>query len=249
MTSHGRMGRRPWLTWARTAGVLILGATVLAGMGCRSTTPPPAIESWNQGVAVLERPLPGDLAALYKLRSGSSGWLRLSVLTRGDAGRMTVSGSFGGALSLVAWDGEGSATVADLRKGCRVAVSDASAVLGLSRLPLPQAVRLLAGRLPRSRHSRMVPLGEGSYRVEGEGWSCRIRLAAEPWRVVSIEGPAGPEAPRWRIELERHTGSLPGRLEIETPSGRRVVLELVRLEWNTGTELPALPELPPCPEG
>jgi len=211
--------------------------------------PPLAVGSWDRGVTALERPLPGDLAALYRLRSGGSGWLRLSVLTCGDAGRMTVSGSFGSALSLVAWDGAGEAMVADLKKGCRLPVAGSSAVLGLDRLPLPQAVRLLAGRLPQSRHTRLVPLGQGSYRIEGRGWSCRVQLAAEPWRVVRVEGPAGPEIPRWNVKLGRHTGSLPGRLDIETPSGRRIVLELVRLEWSSGTELPKLPELPPCARG
>jgi len=221
----------------------LLLLVVLTGWGCRSTAPSKTV-AWDDGVTVLEGPLPGDPAALYRLRSGGSGWLRLSVLTRDGAGRMTVSGTFGGALSLVAWDRTGAATVADLKKGCRVAVSDASAVLGLARLPLPQAVRLLGGRMPHSRSSRTVPLGGGMYRVEGTGWSCRVRLASEPWRVVRVEGPAA--TPRWSVELSRHTGSLPGRLEITAPSGRHVVLELVRLEWNTGAALPPLPELPPC---
>ncbi|NOZ94785.1 MAG: hypothetical protein GXP47_08625 [Acidobacteria bacterium] len=233
---------------ARRIPALLLGVTLFLGAGCRSTAPAPvSTVVWERGVAALERPLPGDLAALYKLRSGGSGWLRLSVVTRGDAGRMTVAGAFGSALSLVAWDQEGSATVADLRKGCRVPVTDASAVLGLSRLPLPQAIRLLAGRLPISPNGRIVSFGDGAYRIEGEGWSCRVELAAAPWRVVRVEGPAGPESPRWSIELMRHTGSLPGRLEIRTPSGRRLVLELVRLEWNTAAQLPPLPELPLCP--
>ncbi|HHQ47462.1 MAG TPA: hypothetical protein ENK19_01085 [Acidobacteria bacterium] len=239
MSRHRRCLRPPTLF---LAGVLLLAPA------CRSTAPTTTATDWREGVASLDRPLPGNLAALYRLRSGSSGWLRLSVLTRAEAGRMTVSGGFGSALSLVAWDG-GEVTVADLRRGCRVAAEDASAVLGLSRLPMPQAIEILAGRLPRSANSRLEPLGGGVFRVEGRGWSCRLQLAASPWRVVHVEGPAGPGRPRWRIDLERHTGSLPGRLEIDTASGKHVVLELVRLEWKSGNELPPLPALPECPEG
>ena len=226
---------------------LVLAGVLLLAPACRSTAPATTAADWQEGVASLDRPLPGNLAALYRLRSGSSGWLRLSVLTRGGAGRMTVSGGFGGALSLVAWDG-GEVTVADLRRGCRVAARDASAVLGLSRLPMPQAIEILAGRLPRSADSRLEPLGGGVFRVEGRGWSCRLRLAAGPWRVVHVEGPAEAAQPRWSIDLERHTGSLPGRLEIDTASGKHMVLELIRLEWKTGNGLPPLPALPECPE-
>jgi len=160
---------------------------------------------------------------------------------------MTVSGSFGSALSLVAWEGT-EVTVADLKRGCRVSASGASAILGLSRLPLPQAVQLLAGRIPGSSGSRPVPLGNGAFRVEGRGWSCSVQLASNPWRVVHVNGPVEGGVPRWRIGLKRHTGSLPGRLEIERSSGRAIVLELVRLEWKTENRLPPLPTLPPCPD-
>jgi len=190
----------------------------------------------------LSRPLTADLGALYRLRVGRTGGLRLAVLTAGDAGRLTVSDPFGSAVSLAAWSPTESAMLYDLRAGCRLEVKDVSAVLGLGRLPLPQAARLLAGRLPALPDDTVTPVpGANQVMVSGVGWSCRVGLAEDPWRVVSVAGGS------WAIELDRHTGALPGRLELHHVDGRSAELVLVRIEWVIDRRLPAEPDLPTCP--
>ncbi len=223
----------------------VAGAVVLA-VGCRSAAPPPVIipaDRMAEGIASLSRPLTADLGALYRLRVGSTGGLRLSVLTAGEAGRLTVSDPFGSSVSLAAWSPTEPAMLYDLRAGCRLAVTDVSAVLGLGRLPLPQAVRLLAGRLPALPDDTVTPVpGVNQVLVSGAGWSCRVGLAEDPWRVVSVAGGS------WAIELDRHTGALPGRLELHHVDGRSAELNLVRVEWAIDRQLPAEPDLPACPE-
>jgi len=189
----------------------------------------------------LSRPLTADLGALYRLRVGRTGGLRLAVLTAGDAGRLTVSDPFGSAVSLAAWSPTESAMLYDLRAGCRMAVANVSAVLGLGSLPLPQAVRLLAGRLPALPVDRVIPIpGANQVVVSDHGWQCRVGLAEDPWRVVSVAGEG------WTIELDRHTGALPGRLQLHHVDGRSAELVLVRVEWAIGRQLPAKPDLPAC---
>ena len=234
-----RRGGRRLAVCALLAPLVVLGS-------CR-TAPPSPTGPVEAGLRVLRRPLPGDLAALYRMRVPRTGGLRLSVLASGTAGRMTVAEPFGSTVSLLAWDGPGRAVLLDLRSGCRREVGDASEVLGLPGLPLPQAVLLLGGRLPALPGDRVVPEGEGPVRIEGNGFAFRARLAADPWRVVEVEGPGSP--PAWRLTLGAHTVSVPREIHAETRTGRRLELTLVRLEWDTVEQLPPLPELPPCGGG
>jgi hypothetical protein len=112
-------------------------------------------------------------------------------------------------------------------------------------MPLPQAVRLLVGRLPAVADDRLTPSADGRVLVEGQGWRARVTVSGEPWRVVLVEDD-GSRGTGWRIELGDHSLSVPGLVRVENGDGRWAELELVRLEWNDGGELPALPELPFC---
>ena len=133
----------------------------------------------------------------------------------------------------------------DFREGCRLEAGDVSAVLGVGRLPLPQVVRLLGGRLPAVKGDHVEAVGGGRLRVEGLGWSCLVTVAADPWRVVEVASESDGEP--WLVRLGRHTASLPGWVRVEREGGHEwAELELVSLEWGTVEDLPDLPELPPC---
>jgi hypothetical protein len=235
---------------ARVLAVGSLGLAALVALSsCRSAAPPVVTADQLQGgVTVLTRPLPGDLAALYRLRVPSSGGLRLSVLTKGADGRMTISEPFGSAASITAWRDGQTPELLDLRRGCRLEVGDVSAVIGVARLPLPQAVRLLGGRLPVLGGDRIEASSGGWVQIRGDGWSCRARVAAGPWRVVEVDGPLETEAPTWRLRLSHHTSSVPGSIRLDRSDGDWAELELVRLEWNSVKQLPELPKLPVCEE-
>ncbi len=238
-----RWGAGRWL-FRRAAGVL--GVVVILGMeGCRSTARPAIpLAEWKGGVAVLARPLTGDLAALYRLTVKASGGLRLSVLTHGRAGRLTISEPFGSAISLAAWGRK--TELFDLRHGCRMAGAGERALFFGGRVPLAELARLLGGRLPAVAGDRMTVLPGGRLIIRGHGWSCTVRLAHDPWRVTEVDGPADTARPRWRIRLGRHTSSLPGFLRAEWGHGEWAELELSRLQWNTVKALPPLPAFPPC---
>jgi len=223
---------------------LLVAALVLAS-GCQSTTPPPTASDLEAARLRLSRPLSGDPVALYHLRVPSSGGLRLSLLTSGEAGRLTVSEPFGSAVSLTAWIGGEPATFYDLRRGCRLEGVSLARALGVAALPLPEAVRLLGGRLPAVVGDRVSVRPDGRLLVEGKDWSAEVEVAPDPWRVVSVaEGTAGDGG--WKIELGDHTASVPGRVYVRREDGRWAELELIRLEWRNGGELPPLPELPFC---
>ncbi len=227
-----------------------LGAVLLAtfGSGCRSAAPAPSITQDRLATAAthLARALPGDLAALYRLRVRSSGGLRLSVTTAADDGRVTISEPFGSALSLTAWSGVGSAEVFDLDEGCQFTTDDLSGVLGVGNLPLPQLVRLLAGRLPAIEGDQIEIQGHGRLRVSGSKWEGVVEIADEPLRVVGVEDLTGGEGDGWQVELRDHSGSVPGWLRVRGAHGRWAELELVRLEWHEDAELPPLPKMPAC---
>ena len=213
--------------------------------GCRSAAPTPGAADLEAARLRLNRPLPGNPAALYHLRVPSSGGLRLSLLTSGEAGRLTVSEPFGSALSLTAWTGVGPSTFFDLRQGCRLEAADLEQILGIAAMPLPQAVRLLGGRLPAADGDRISIRSDGRLLIEGAGWKALIEVASDPWRVMSVaEENAGGGG--WRIELGDHTASVPGVVHVQREKGSWAELELVRLEWNTANELPPLPEMPEC---
>jgi hypothetical protein len=214
--------------------------TVLAG--CRTAAPPAGGAPLEEGIAALTRPLPGELAALYRLRVPGTGTLRLTVATRGPAGRLSVSEPFAGAVSVAAWDDSASpARLYDLREGCRVEASSLTAVLGVGRLPLPQAARLLAGRLPALEGDRLSLEPEArAVDVAGASSSYRATLAQSPWRVTRVAGDG------WSVALDRHTVSVPGSVRVEHADGRWAELELLRLEWPEDPSLPEEPELPSC---
>lgn len=236
------MARRTERRTGRIAALLLM-LTVAAGC---ATAPPPPVDParLDEGVARLGRPLPGDLAALYRLRVARTGGLRLALAATGDAGRLTISEPFGAAVSLTAWQVGRPTVFYDLREGCRQEVRDLAEVLGVGALPLPEAARLLGGRLPAGAGDRVEATESGDLVVHGEGWAATVRLAADPWRVVEAveRRPGG----GWRIELGDHTSSVPGRIVLEHPDGRWAELELSRLEWPDALELPALPDLPQC---
>ncbi|NOZ79204.1 MAG: hypothetical protein GXP48_08525 [Acidobacteria bacterium] len=234
-------GLRPLWTFAAGLGLV----AVLGTVACRSAAPPVLSPSdMKAGVASLSRPFPGDLAALYQLTVPSSGGLRLSIVTHGEAGRLTISEPFGSALSVAAW---GPTTeVLDLRHGCRLDGSGRRDLFWEGHMPLAELARLLGGRLPAAAGDRIEIEPGGGVIVRGTGWSCRVTVARDPWRVTRVNGPAGTVPPSWRIRLGRHTSSLPGFLHAEWGHGKWAELKLVRLEWNTGEELPPLPDLPPC---
>jgi hypothetical protein len=217
----------------------------LAAMGCRSTAQETAPLDLDAAIDRLHRPLTSDPAALYRVRVSSSGGLRLALLTSGDQGRLTVSEPFGSAVSLTAWVGSRPATFFDLRQGCRLEASDLGQVLGIAAMPLPQAVRLLIGKLPAVADDRVIPRDDGRIFIEGRGWGAFVTVRAEPWRVVSVEE-SGNRGRGWRLELGDHSLSVPGLVRVENGDGRWAELELVRLEWNDGGELPSLPDLQDC---
>ena len=217
----------------------------LAAMGCRSTARETAPLDLEAAIDRLHRPLTSDPAALYRVRVSSSGGLRLALLTSGDEGRLTVSEPFGSAVSLTAWTGSRPPTFFDLRQGCRLEASDLEQVLGVAAMPLPQAVQLFAGRLPAIGDDRLTPRDDGRIFVEGRGWRAFVTVRSEPWRVVRVEENET-RGSGWLLELSDHSLSVPGSVRVENRDGRWAELELVRLEWNDGGELPSLPDLPDC---
>lgn len=226
---------------------LILALTVVAHIGCESSRHPAVTsEEIDTAVALLARPLPGNFAALYDLRVARSGGLRLAVLTRAGDGRMTISEPFGGAVSLSAWTAGGPSMFFDMEHGCRREIDDLEEVLGVGALPLSQAVRLLGGRLPMLPGDDVVISDGFDLRVSGGTWAVRVRLAADPWRVVEVVEDRSDHRPGWRLELGSHTSSVPGKIRVVNPDGRWAELELKRLEWPDAVLLPDLPDFPSC---
>ncbi len=238
--SRGKMCRRAVLT------ALILGLGFAAG--CRSTAgdSPLTTERLAEAETALGIPTSGDMAALYHLRIPSSQGLRLSIVQQGTAGRLTVSEPFGSMVSLVAWEGAGGNVFLDMREGCRIPGGDLSSVLGVATIPPAEVVRLLGGRLPATGEDRVSPTEDGRLAITGANWSATVTVIGDPWRVVAVDGPGGSGAGAWRLRLKQHSGSLPGWLRVDSGDGRWAELELIRLEWDTLSELPPVPSLPAC---
>jgi hypothetical protein len=231
---------------ACTVSSMVMAALVLLGIaGCRSAVRESAPVDLVAAIEKLRRPLSGDPAALYRLRVSSSGGLRMAVLTSGDEGRLTISEPFGSAVSLTSWTASQPPTFFDLRKGCRLESSDLERVLGVAAMPLPQAVRLLVGRLPATSEDRVTAREDGRILVEGRDWAAVVDVAADPYRVVSVEED-GSRDRGWRFRLRDHSLSVPGFMRVENADGRWAELDLVRLEWSERGELPPRPDLPPC---
>lgn len=200
-------------------GILVTALLALGvAPGCRTAHPVFEPGEVDQGVAVLERPLPGDMAALYRLRVPSSGGLRMSVATCGEAGRLTISEPFGAAVSLLAWDGTRWSRLYDFDEGCFLAGTDLAAVVGVARLPYPHLVRLLGGRLPVGAGDE-IEAGAHGVVVRGDGWGAQVRMASDPWRVLEVEALDGSDGPGWRVELGEHTSSLPGLVRLQREGG------------------------------
>lgn len=227
------------------AGALVVLLSIAIGCATqgRSVIDP---DSLDEAVVLLTRPLPGDIAALYSLRVAKSGGLRFAVITAGDAGRLTISEPFGGAVSLTAWSGEGPAVFFDMDQGCRREVADLEEVLGVGALPLVHAVRLLGGRLPVAPGDEVVVGPDGAIDVHGVGWGARIRLSENPWRVVEVNELRSDGLAGWQLELSSHTSSVPGTIRLENSDGRWAELDLKRLEWPEGASLPDLPVFERC---
>lgn len=242
---------RPWGSGTRRLALLAAGACLALCGACRTTADRPEIDAGSlaDARAALSGPLPGDLSALYHLRVPSSGALRLAVLERGGEGRLTVSEPFGGAVSVTSWAAGRPSRVFDLRDGCWHDAGEAAAGLGVTAMPLPQAVRLLGGRLPATAGDRVVERPGVGFEVVGGGWRALVTLAPEePWRVIAVDELAPAGVAGWRIRLRDHTRSVPGAVRIEAPDRGWAELELVRLEWGGGG-LPVEPDLPPCGAG
>lgn len=217
----------------------------MAQPACRTSAPEFDPAELETARAQLTQPLPGDPAALYRLRVPTAGGLRMALLTSGPHGRLTISESLGSALSVTAWTGAGGGLFYDMREGCRVESADLSRVLGIGSMPLPQAVLLLGGRLPATAGDVVSPTGESRLLVQGDRWAAEVTLSSQPWRVKTVrevaQGRNG-----WSIVLGNHTGSVPGSVRVATSNRRWAELELIRLEWHQGGELPVLPEMPWC---
>ena len=230
---------------ATTLPLTLMVALLLGFSGCHSALPEKTPVDLAAAIERLNRPLSGDPAALYRLRVSSTGGLRMAVLTSGGDGRLTISEPFGSAVSLTSWTDSEPATFFDLRKGCRLESSDLERALGVAAMPLPQALRLLVGRLPATADDRVAALENGRILVEGQDWAAFVDVAAEPFRVVSVEEESGRDS-GWSFELRDHSLSVPGLVRVENPDGQWAELDLVRLEWSERGELPPLPDLPPC---
>ena len=224
-----------------------VGAMIALFMVAACATTAPEIASLDLEAARerLGRPLTAEPAALYRLRVPASGGLRLAVMMSGEDGRLTVSEPFGSAVSLMSWRGAQPPTFFDLKEGCRLEAADLEQALGVAAMPLPEAVRLLVGRLPATAGDEISQSQDGRLMVTGRGWSALVRVAPEPWRVIEVED-ASSEGARWRISLHDHTDWLPGKIRVEKIGGRWAELELVRLEWSQTAQLPPLPDLPHC---
>ena len=226
---------------------VLLSVAALTTVGCASAERTLVDrDRVEEGVAVLSRSLPGDLAALYRMRVPKTGGLRLSVATSGDEGRMTISEPFGAAVSLTAWSGSGTSVHFDMEEGCRRDAADLRQVLGLRALPLDQAVRLLGGRLPAAPGDDISSIDGPDLEIRGEGWAARVRLAADPWRVLEVAELGADRGEGWLIELDDHSSSVPGRIRVTNADGRWAELELSRMEWPVGAVLPMLPDFPTC---
>lgn len=230
------------------SSIVMVGLLLFSACGCRSAIPEITPVDLADAIEKLNRPLSGDPAALYRLRVSSSSGLRMAVLTSGDHGRLTISEPFGSAVSLTSWTASQAPTFFDLRKGCRLESADLERALGVAAMPLPQAVRLLVGRLPATSEDRVTPREDGQILVEGPDWAALVIVAADPYRVVSVQEKVK-RGRGWSFELKDHSLSVPGFVRVRNPDGRWAELDLVRLEWSEQGELPPRPDLPLCGTG
>ncbi len=231
-------------------GVVALLILIPGAVGCSSagtTSSGADAQQMIEAIERLDRPMVGDMAALYDLRVARSGGMRLSVVTAGRAGRLTISEPFGSAVSLTAWDADSPTVFFDMEQGCRREVRDLEDILGVGALPLEGAARLLGGRLPTTGGGVVRLDGDGAVEILEDDFVATVLLDSDPWRVVEVWVNRDDRGDGWHLELGSHASSVPGTIRIENPDGRWAVLELKRLEWPTGATLPDLPNnFPPC---
>ncbi len=230
--------------WLLVLALSVAGFAVIA-TGCGSTSPRtpggPLSPPIEQGVDLLLRPLPGPMAALYRMQVKSSGGFRLSVAAvEGGTGRITVSEPFGAAVVLAGWEASTAAEVFDLREGCRLAGGAMAEGFALEGLPLRRIHRLLGGRLPALDGDPVVFVDDRIVQISTDRGFVTATLARNPWRVVTVVGDG------FSVALDMHTSSLPGRLRFESASGEAAELELVRLQWEHTGDWAPMPELPAC---
>jgi hypothetical protein len=194
----------------------------------------------------LSRDLPGPIAALYRLRIPSTGGLRLSLLGLDHRGQLSVSEPFGALVSVSTWSDYESATVYDMKAGCRIDGASLDRVFGVASLPMSQALRLLSGRLPSIKGDRIAFGENNTLAVTGDHWKARIWLEEGPWRVVRVEDALNPAEALWSVDLSDHTSTVPGKIRFEHVQTGWAELELVSLQWNQLEALPAAPQLPLC---
>jgi len=198
-------------------------------------------EHIQDGILKLRRALPGQMAALYRLKVGSTQTLRLALLAEKAWGRITISESFGSTLSIAAWDEAESPRFLDLRQGCRLPENDLAGLFGFSEIPLERLPLLLGGRLPVEEGDQLeFSKTSGELFVQAPKWKAALRLAPNPWRVVELR------SGDFVIKLSDHSLSVPGRIETRDEDGRRVRLDLLRLQWKITRKPGELPELPLC---
>ena len=224
--------------------VALCVSVVFLPAGCLSSRSGTSFPQWDlqEGLRQLMRPLPGPMAALYRLRVGSTSTLRMALLAEGRWGRMTISESFGSTLSITAWDVDQPTRVLDMRHGCRISGSAIEGIPGLSRIPMRRLPLLLGGRLPVGEEDRIEIGTHGELLVNSPSWNAVIYLEPDPWRVVEVR------SGDYFVTLSDHSLSVPGRIETRDPEGRRIRLELLRLKWEIARRPGALPELPPWEE-
>ncbi len=225
---------------------------MLAIGGCRSAAvverPHLTAAQLAQAREALGRPLADDLAAQYKLRVPRSSGLKASIRTLGDRGRLGITDPFGEVVSIASWQADELGELYDFKDGCRVPRVNLDAVLGAGRLPLAEAILLLAGRLPAKDGDRVSITSDGELEVVGLDWSARVAVAADPWRVVEVRAVTRGE-PAWRISLADHDGPVPTEIRIDRSDGDWARLKLVRLVFTNGGALPPLPDLELCDPG
>ncbi len=233
----------------RLFGTLLVASTI-GLVGCRATTEVPVLSADEvaQAVPGLSAPVSGDLSAIYRLRIQRAGGLRMSVLARPDSGRLTISRPFGDAVSAVGWEPNQLPVLVDYREGCSVRAASIMDLLGVGSLPLPQAVRLISGRLPATSADRVTVESNGQLKIVGPDWKCLVFLAPNPWRVTRVESADVPVDSQWSIDLSDHEQVVPKRLRFEGSSERWAEIELRQLQWHPIDNLPAMPEMPPCRE-
>lgn len=243
------MMRRSRSCIQRGLGAVALVILIQGAAGCSSTRTSSSGADSQQLIEAIERlgrPTAGDMAALYDLRVARSGGLRLSVVTAGRSGRLTISEPFGSAVSLTAWEAGSPTIFFDMEEGCRREVRDLEDVLGVGALPLEPAARLLGGRLPMTDVGQVRPEGNGLVEVVEDDFEATLRLVSDPWRVAEVWVNRSAPGTGWHLELGSHASSVPGTIRIENPDGRWAEIVLKRLEWPTGAILPDLPNFPPC---